>query len=137
MLANTGHDFALAAMYRIVRGDPSLASCIACKRIFHQICLSFTAPGSPLACAGCSAPPNAVSSAARARKASADALPNRSRLRPTQRRTRPRPQPINTPQRRMLLQHTLIEGALCQSYGRYGWNGPRRWITRPLQRASS
>ena len=60
---------------RIVRGDPSLATCVICKRVFHQICLSLTAPGSWLICASCSASPNVATSAARAREASTDVQP--------------------------------------------------------------
>ena len=60
---------------RIVRGDPSLAACVNCKRIFHQICLSLTAPGSSSICASCSAPPSVASSPARTSTASTDAQP--------------------------------------------------------------
>ena len=60
---------------RIVRGDPSLSSCAICKRVFHQLRLSLTAPGTPLDCANCSTPSNTASSAARERGTRAVALP--------------------------------------------------------------
>ena len=58
---------------RIARGDPSLAACVNCKRVFHQISLSLTASVSPQTCAGCSAPPNVASSVDRARGTTIDA----------------------------------------------------------------
>ena len=68
---------------RIVRGDPSLTTSVICKRLFRQISLSLTAPGSPLICASCSNPPNVASSAARARGASADVEPLATPIQPT------------------------------------------------------
>ena len=34
---------------KIVRGDPLLSSCAIHKRVFHQLCLALTAPGTPIA----------------------------------------------------------------------------------------